>query len=67
MEKYNSTPSDSLVVASAAAEFAMLLRNSEDKGTSSYEHIIKSIGGIENSEKISELAQLVREAQRLYR
>ena len=67
MEKYNSTPSDSLVVASAAAEFAMLLRDSEDKGASSYEHIIKSIGGIENSEKISELAQLVREAQRIYR
>ena len=43
MEKYNSQPSDKINLASSAAEFAMLLKDSEYKGDSDYEgHTCKS-------------------------
>ncbi|WP_294751930.1 VWA domain-containing protein [uncultured Ruminococcus sp.] len=67
MEKYNSVPSNSFVLASAAAEFAMLLRDTEYKGNSSYDYIINSVGSMTDNEKNSELLELAREAQRLYR
>lgn len=67
MEKYNNVPSDSFVLASAAAEFAMLLRDTEYKGDSSYDYIIDNVSEMGNSEKTSEFVQLANEAKRLYR
>ena len=66
MEKYNDVPSDSFVTASAAAEFAMLLRNSEAKGNSDYEYVISSAENAGENEKLIELAELARAAQRIY-
>ena len=66
MEKYNSEPSESIRLASAAAEFAMLLRNSEFKGSSSYEHVVKTAGSIPTTDKTDELIQLAKQADRLY-
>lgn len=60
MEKYSEKPSDKIILAGAASEFAMLLKNSEFKKNSSYEHILDSIEKIEHTDdKIEELAYLV--------
>lgn len=60
MEKYSEKPSDKIILAGAASEFAMLLKNSEFKKNSSYSHILDSIENIENmDDKIEELAYLV--------
>lgn len=67
MEKYNAVPSDSIILASAAAEFAMLLRNSDMKGSSNYDYIINSAEDVGDNEKALELAELARAAKRLYR
>lgn len=68
MEKYNSEPSDNMLLASSVAEFAMLLKNSEYKENSSYDHVIKCAeqmaGG---NEKVKELAELAKTASSLYK
>lgn len=63
MEKYNEVPSQSFKIASAAAEFAMLLRNSEYKGSSSFDYVMESAsnGGNEKTEELLELAKLANE------
>ena len=66
MEKYNKEPSQSLKLASAAAEFAMLLRNSEFKGKSDYEYVINVADSIDN-EKAKELSELACAAESIYR
>ena len=60
MEKYNETPSESLRLASAAAEFAMILRNSEYKGSSSLSYVISTADDVTACEKTSELSRLAR-------
>lgn len=67
MEKYNSSPSDSMKLASAAAEFAMLLRNSQYKGSSDFEHLIDVVRSIQNDEKTAELLMLAKTAEGIYR
>ena len=67
MEKYNSVPSDSLKLASAAAEFAMLLKNSEYKGTSSFGHVFDTAFEMDDNEKAQELYELAWNAEKLYR
>lgn len=60
MEKYSEKPSDKIILAGAAAEFAMLLKNSEYKMDSSYDHVLDSIGNIEHlDDKAEELTHLV--------
>jgi Ca-activated chloride channel family protein len=66
MEKYNKEPSQSLRLASAAAEFAMLLRDSEFKGESDYEYIIDVADRI-NNEKARELSELAYTALSIYK
>ncbi|MCR5602065.1 MAG: VWA domain-containing protein [Ruminococcus sp.] len=66
MEKYNEVPSQSIKLASAAAEFAMLLRNSEYKGSSSYDYVMKTANDIEG-EKTEELSMLAEIANTIYR
>lgn len=66
MEKYNKEPSQSLKLASAAAEFAMLLRNSEFKGKSDYKYVINVADSIDN-EKAKELSELACAAESIYR
>ena len=59
MEKYSNDPTQGILLAGAATEFAMLLKNSDYKGSSSYDYIIsvaEEIGG--KNEKIAELAEL---------
>jgi Ca-activated chloride channel family protein len=63
MEKYNKKPTQGILLAGAAAEFAMLLKDSEFKGTASYDYIIETaekIGG--KNEKINELRELAEKA-----
>ena len=67
MEKYSNVPSKSFILASAAAEFAMLLRDTEYKGNSSYDYIINSIADNADNEKNNELIELAFEAKKLYR
>ncbi len=67
MEKYSNAPSKSFILASAAAEFAMLLRDTEYKGDSSYDYIINSITDNADNEKNNELIELAIEAKKLYR
>ena len=66
MEKYNSEPSDSIKLASAAAEFAMLLRNSEFKGSSSYDYVARTAKSLAFDDKTEELISLARLAEKLY-
>ena len=65
MEKYNKEPSKNLKLASAVAEFAMLLRNSEYKGESNYEYVMDIAQDIEN-EKAEELYELAEIANAIY-
>lgn len=65
MEKYNKEPSKNIKLASAVAEFAMLLRNSEYKGESSYRYVMDIAQGIEN-EKAEELYDLAEIANAIY-
>ena len=59
MERYSENPTHGIQLAGAVAEFGMLLKDSQYKGDSSFDYIIKtadSIGG--SNEKIAELAEL---------
>jgi len=48
MAIYRETMSDNMRFASAVAEFGMLLRNSEFKGSASYDHVLDLLRGTEN-------------------
>ena len=68
MEKYNSEPSDKIKLASSAAEFAMLLKNSEYKGDSDYEQILETLNSLSvDDEKVSEFYNLVKSSSFLFR
>ena len=67
MEKYDSEPTQGIMLAGAAAEFAMLLKDSEYKGDSSFEYVIKTAKQISGgNEKIDELRKLAETASSLY-
>lgn len=64
MEKYNSKPTQDMLLAGAVTEFAMLLKNSEFKGNASYDYIIDTAESIGSEDKkVSELADLARIAK----
>ena len=66
MERYSSKPTQGILLAGAVAEFAMLLKDSEFKGESSYRYVVDTaaeIGG--KNEKISELKELAEMASYL--
>lgn len=68
MEKYDAVPTQGIKLAGAAAEFAMLLKGSEYKGTSSFDYVSDTafaIGG--SNEKIAELRDLAQKAAALYK
>ena len=67
MEKYDPEPTQGIMLAGAAAEFAMLLKDSDYKGDSSFEYIIKTAKQISGgNEKIDELRKLAETASSLY-
>ena len=67
MEKYSEEPSHSLRLAGAAAEFAMLLKNSQYKGNSSYSMLLNTVEELDSeNEKIEELYSLIKTASTLY-
>lgn len=68
MEKYNENPSYNIRLAGAVAEFAMILRNSEYKGSSDYNYILETLSPmLENeNQKINELYSLVKSSSLLY-
>ncbi len=67
MEKYSEEPSHSLRLAGAAAEFAMLLKNSQYKGNSSYSMLLDTVEELDSeNEKIEELYSLIKTASTLY-
>lgn len=66
MERYNSKPTQGFLLAGAVAEFAMLLKDSEFKGDSSFRYVVDTaaeIGG--KNEKINELKKLAEMASYL--
>lgn len=68
MEKYNAKPTQGFRLASAAAEFAMLLKDSEYKGDSSFDYVYETASEIAGgNEKIQELVSMVDTAMGLYR
>lgn len=67
MEKYSETPSDNMRLASAVCEFAMLLKDSQFKGSSAYNHVLDSLSRRTSSDdKTEELYKLVQTASTLY-
>ena len=68
MEKYSNSPSNSMKLAQAAAEFAMILRNSEYKGKADFEMVLDTLESFEDShdEKTSELFDLAVIANGIY-
>lgn len=68
MEKYSDSPSDAFRLAGAVAEFGMLLRNSEYKENSRYEHVAEVVGELapNGSKEVKELYDLVTTASSLY-
>lgn len=67
MEKYSKDPSDRLKLAGAAAEFAMILKDSEYKGSSDYSYVRKTAEALSgSSEKAAELAELAETASSLF-
>lgn len=67
MEKYSENPSESMKLAGAVAEFAMLLKDSQFKGDSSYNRIIDIVEELDSeNEKIAELYSLIKTASTLY-
>lgn len=67
MEKYSENASDSMKLAGAVAEFAMLLKDSQFKGNSSYIQALNTVEALDSSdEKISELYTLIKTASTLY-
>ncbi len=67
MEKYSEKPSEKIRLAASAAEFGMLLKNSEYSGDSSYSQVLEELDGLEiNDEKTDELKELVMTAQEIY-
>ena len=68
MEKYSAKPTQGFRLASAAAEFAMILKNSEYKGDSSFSYVIDTASDIAGgNEKIDELLAMAEAADNLYR
>lgn len=67
MEKYSDKPSASLQLAGAVAEFAMLLKDSQFKGESSYKQVLNTLSQLDSAdEKIQELYSLAKTASTLY-
>ena len=65
-ECFSDKPSDVVKLAGAAAEFAMLLKNSQYKGDSSYSSLADTVDGLSiNNEKVSELSSLIHQASSL--
>jgi len=54
------TPSENLRFASAVAEFGMLLRNSEFKGTSSYQHVVQQANASKGSDVNGYRSEFIR-------
>lgn len=66
-EKYSESPSYSFRLAGTAAEFAMLLKDSQFKGSSSYEQLTAEAEALaDGSEKAKELYSLIKTAYSLY-
>ncbi len=67
-EMYMTEMSDNLMIASAVAEFAMLLRDSEDKGSASYQAVLERIRNSQlfmEDDYVVELYTLVKKASTL--
>lgn len=63
---YTSEQSQNALLATALTEFGMLLRDSEFKGTTSYQHVLDTLNALdEKDDYISELIFLVSQAKRL--
>lgn len=66
MESYSSSPSDSMKLAGAAAEFAMILRNSQYVGNADYKDVMEALSTLDLDEKSMELLELADIAHEIY-
>ncbi len=66
MEKYSEIPTPAIQLAGAAAEFGMILRNSQYKGSSDFDYVTEQLMKIANNEKTEEFLSLSKTASALY-
>lgn len=68
MEQYNAVPSDRMKLASAVTEFALLLKESEYKGSADFDRVLETAMSLQGrDDKTDNFAELVSNAYRLYR
>ena len=66
MEKYSESPTPAIQLAGAAAEFGMILRDSQYKGSSDFDYVTEQLMKIANNEKTEEFLSLSKTASALY-
>ena len=66
MEKYSESPTPAIQLAGAAAEFGMILRDSQYKGSSDFDYVTEQLMKIANNEKTEEFLGLSKTASALY-
>lgn len=66
MEKYSEIPTPAIQLAGAAAEFGMILRDSQYKGNSDFDYVTEQLMKIANNEKTEEFLSLSKTAAALY-
>ncbi|MCQ2470030.1 MAG: VWA domain-containing protein [Ruminococcus sp.] len=68
MEKYDPSPSRSMKIAGTVAEFAMLLKNSEYMGNSSFDYVLENTKSLykDADEKVAEFCDLADKAYNIY-
>ncbi len=66
MEKYSEIPTPAIQLAGAAAEFGMILRDSQYKGSSDFNYVTEQLMRIANNEKTEEFLSLSKTASALY-
>lgn len=66
MEKYSEIPTPAIQLAGAAAEFGMILRDSQYKGSSDFDYVTEQLMKIANNEKTEEFLSLSKTASALY-
>lgn len=67
--KQTMPPTTNIVLASSVAEFGLLLRNSEYKGSSSFAHVIQTLSLLENKDEYGyrrDFVNMVEQARKLY-
>jgi len=69
VSKQTMPASQNIQIASSVAEFGLLLRNSQYKGTASFAHVLQALSLIEHKDAYGyrrDFATMVEQARKLY-